>query len=321
MVQEKADQLYVSPSATYPLLGQNTRATINGCNNTGGFIPASHTMFYGFNIERMNSYVFAGTSFGTFRNNSWDNHFTGSAANIEWTCHGGDTNTTIDWNTFNNGSGHDNSECSQSGANGTNYRFTHNAMHYCQIDCVGPTNDSAVNEEYSYNLFDRAGQNCNGCGTGSAIEIAGGNRKKVRYVHNYIINSGGWALSIIGGAHPAEVAYNYCGGPNCFLEWDPHVENGGAPWYLIHHNYFDQVNMPVGGGLGIGGPYSDNSEAGGGGNQLYANRLIPGGSANEFCVDLTHNRDIPQPCYGVRYRLGSTHNPGVPAPPAAGSAP
>jgi hypothetical protein len=43
----------------------------------GGFIPASHTMFYGFNIERMYSYVFAGTSFATFRNNSWDNHHRG----------------------------------------------------------------------------------------------------------------------------------------------------------------------------------------------------------------------------------------------------
>lgn len=67
--------------------------------------------------------------------------------------------------------------------------------------CVGPQNDNAVNEEYSYNVFDRPGQNCNGCGTSNAIEISGTNRNGARYIHNwgsYVGGTPGWALSIIG---------------------------------------------------------------------------------------------------------------------------
>jgi hypothetical protein len=326
-VNMKAGQLYIGPTVTYPLLGQNTRAVINGCGNTGTFVPASHTMFYGLSLDSMNSYVFAGTTGAGFRNNTWDNHFTGGIS-IEWTCHGGDTDTTIDWNTFNNGSGHDNGECREDGTNGTNYLFTHNAMHYCENDCVGPQNDNAVNEEYSYNVFDRPGQNCNGCGTASAIEISGTNRNGARYIHNSVSYAGGrpgWAFSIIGGTEGVEVAFNYCGGAGCVIEWDPHH---GEPNSLevpntqsIHDNFMDACNYRLTGAT-ILGPYALSP-----GSSLQNNRVLdagPGGTCVHGAeTDGFGTCSYPDGgiCMNENYIAGPTANPGIPAPPPAGAAP
>jgi hypothetical protein len=314
MVQEKAGQLYVSPSVTYPLLGQNTRAAIDGCNNNGGFIPASHTMFYGFNIERMNSYVFSRTTGAKFRNNHWDNHFTGGVS-IEWTCHGDDRNTTIDWNTFLNGSGHDNGECSQTGAKSRNYLFTHNAHHYCENDCVGPTDDGSVNEEYSYNLFDRPGQNCDRCGTASAIETAG-TPKSARFTHNYVTSEpagGPFCLSIIGGNR--EVARNYCGGNGAAIEWDPHYGETRTA-INVHDNYLDTRNIP-GGTATIFGPYANSP-----GSTLANNRVLSqDGPGTETSGEGDCTFSAGRRCWQVNYTPGPTDNPGIPIPPAAGAAP
>jgi hypothetical protein len=314
MVREKAGQLYVSPSVTFPLLRQYTRATIDGCNNTGGFIPANNTMFYGFNIERMNSYIFSRTTGAKFRNNHWDNHFTGGVS-IEWTCHGGDNNTTIDWNTFLNGSGHDNGECSQTGAKSRNYLFTHNAHHYCENDCVGPTDDGSVNEEYSYNLFDRPGQNCDHCGTASAIETAG-TPKSARFTENYVTGEpagGAFCLSIIGGNR--EVARNYCGGNGAAIEWDPHyAETRTAS--NVHDNYVDARNIP-GGTATILGPYANSPRS-----TLANNRVLSqDGAGTETSGENDCTFSAGDACWQVSYKPGPTDNPGIPIPPAAGAAP
>jgi hypothetical protein len=148
--------------------------------------------------------------------------------------------------------------------------LTHNRFSLCKNDCLSPTGD-ATNEEYSYNVFDRPGQNCVGCGTGSAIESIAGPHRTYHYHHNYVTGEpagGPFCLSIINGT--AEVDHNYCGGNGAALEWDPHyAEGGGITRISIHRNYMDAVNIP--GGASIFGPYGDSP-----GSVLADNRVLGG---------------------------------------------
>jgi hypothetical protein len=122
-VNEVAGVLYIGPTVTYPILGQNSRAVLDGCGYVGKFVPANKAMVYGLTMNNFDRYVLVGTSGHKFRNNLLDMHNSSvdGSGNQEWLCNGGDTNTVIDWNTFQNGSGINNGECSQVGSGSTNF--------------------------------------------------------------------------------------------------------------------------------------------------------------------------------------------------------
>jgi len=325
-VNMKAGQLYIGPSATYPLLGQNSRAVLDGCSYTGQFVPASTTMLYGLTMNNFKPYVIANTTGHKVRDNIFDSGDPNSSfINLEWLCNGGDTDTTVDWNTFQYGSGINNAECAATGSGSTNFLLTRNHFIQCKNDCYGPTDDGAVNEVASFNLFERPGQNCQGCGTASAIETAGVPHD-AHYLNNYVIGElpgGPFCLSIIAGNR--EVGFNYCGGNGAAIEWDPHFTQTGATMN-VHDNFLDERNIsgaddnPI-----IFGPYSAAT-----GSTLANNRLLSSsgvgtereldGNGNTICT-FSPTDNCSSTGYGVAYTSGPTDNPGAPAPPAAGSAP
>jgi hypothetical protein len=311
-VRQKAGQLYVGPTVTYPLLGQNSRAGLVGCNHRGQFIPASSVTFYGLQMNGFNSYVIAGTSNHLFRNNILDNQDPHSRLNQEWLCNGGDTNTVVDWNTFQYGSGINNGECARVGDGSTNFKLVHNRFRVCKNGCVSPTGD-ATNEEIGFNVFDWPGQNCVRCGTASAVESAAGNNRTYHVHHNYVTGEprgGPFCFSIIGGQ--AEVDHNYCGGNGAAIEWDPHYGESGKT-HNIHDNYMDAVNWPRSNASAIFGPYANSR-----GSTLANNRVLGG---NETAGDNSCTYSAGETCYQVNYARGPTDNPGIPTPPAAGAAP
>jgi len=319
-VNMKAGQIYVGPSVTYPLQRQNTRAVLDGCNYTGQFVPASNNMVYGLQLNNFNSYVIAGTSGHHVRNDIFDGGDPNSThcvpgsgfPCIEWLCNGGDSGTTVDWNTFQNGSGTNNSECAQGGANSTNMLMTHNHFIQCQNDCWGGDDTGATNEVISFNFFERPGQNCGGCGTASAFESSG-NPKSMHLLNNFVTGekSGGpFCISAIGGSR--EVAFNYCTSPGAAIEWDPHFAQTGAA-QSIHDNNMDSGNS----GSTIFGSYSPAN-----GSSL-ANNISSvikdlNGDGSDHCIFTTAGSC---PDYNISFTPFAGTIPSPPSPPAAGAAP
>src|SRR5215472_11468076 len=251
-VTEKAGQLYIGPSATYPLQGQNSRATLDGCNYSGQLRPASNTMTYGLSLSNMLPWVAINTTGASFRNNIQDLH-NADTLSFEFTCHGGDTNTTIDWNTQQNGSGNDNSECEADGDNSSGYTFTRNSVGPTSHDAVGASGAFNHNTMYSWNYFHDVGLNCGACGTASAIEVSAAQQTPgdhTRHIlNNYISHAVGYCLSVIGDY---DVGHNYCTNGGRALEWDARPDVTSGAFSNIHDNNMDGASA----GSEVLGPYA-----------------------------------------------------------------
>ena len=304
-VNMKAGQLYIGPSVTYPLLGQSSRAVLTGCGYAGNLVFANNNMLYGITANSMGTWQLNGTTGASVRNvikDDGDPNSTG-AGEGEFLCPANDSGTTIDWSTFQNGSGINN--CF---GGSQNLLFTRNHMVQCKNDCVGPADTGASNEVVSFNFVERPGQNCNGCGTASFYESAG-NPSSAHILHNYTTGekSGGpFCISAIGGGR--EVAFNYCTGPGAAIEWDPGSTGcSGTCTHNIHDNNMDSANP----GSTIFGPY--HSSPGSSSSNNIAASITDGLGGCTYTPSST--------CFGVSFTAFSGTIPPAPSPPAAGAAP